>query len=210
VHLAAPGSGIVSTTPNNTYSSFNGTSMATPHVAGAMALVWSQDRSQSYSEVIRRILDNVDVLSSLEGRVITGGRLNVARAMITAPQDTTGPRVVSAVPNSPTLPDRVRLTFSEPIDPATFTLADISGFVGPNGVTVTPLSVVVVPGTDNTQFDVTFSTPTIGGSYRFDVGPDITDLAGNRWMVSLPPGRRQRRHRWLSRSRRQWQGGVAR
>lgn len=180
VHLAAPGSGILSTTPNNTYSTFNGTSMATPHVAGAMALVWSQDRTQTYSEVIRRILDNVDVLSSLEGRVITGGRLNVARAMIATPSDTTGPRIISAVPNSATRPDRVRLTFSEPIDPTSFTLADITGFVGPNGVTVTPLSVVVVPGMDNTAFDVTFAPPHVGGTYRFDVGPDITDLAGNR------------------------------
>ncbi|HEX8096710.1 MAG TPA: S8 family peptidase, partial [Pyrinomonadaceae bacterium] len=38
VNIAAPGSGIWSTTPKNTYSSYSGTSMATPHVSGAAAL----------------------------------------------------------------------------------------------------------------------------------------------------------------------------
>src|SRR5207249_1662531 len=38
VHLGAPGEGVISTTPNNTYSSYSGTSMATPHVTGAAAL----------------------------------------------------------------------------------------------------------------------------------------------------------------------------
>src|SRR5262249_38325186 len=41
VLLAAPGVGIVSTTIGNTYSNFSGTSMATPHVSGAAALVLS-------------------------------------------------------------------------------------------------------------------------------------------------------------------------
>lgn len=41
VEIAAPGVGVNSTLPNNQYASWNGTSMATPHVSGVAALVWS-------------------------------------------------------------------------------------------------------------------------------------------------------------------------
>jgi Ca2+-binding RTX toxin-like protein len=76
VDLAAPGVSILSTTRNNTYSTFSGTSMATPHVAGAAALAWSLQPDVAYDDIRDAIFAGVDPIASLNGIVVTGGRLN--------------------------------------------------------------------------------------------------------------------------------------
>jgi subtilisin family serine protease len=81
VHLGAPGVNILSTVPGNRYKANSGTSMACPHVAGAAALVWAMDKSLSYQRVKEILLDSVDPIPALEGKTVTGGRLNVAKAL---------------------------------------------------------------------------------------------------------------------------------
>jgi subtilisin family serine protease len=81
VDLAAPGVSIFSTTPGNTYSTYSGTSMATPHVTGVVALVMSQHPDWSYDQIINQVLATTDSLGSLDGVVTTGGRLNAASAL---------------------------------------------------------------------------------------------------------------------------------
>lgn len=81
VHLAAPGDGVYSTVPGNKYASLSGTSMACPHVAGAAALVWSMNPKMSHKEVKARLMDSVDKISGMESKTITGGRLNVGKAV---------------------------------------------------------------------------------------------------------------------------------
>ena len=80
VDLAAPGSAIVSTTPNNTYSSYNGTSMATPHVSGAAALILSVCPMNTPA-LKSLLLSSVDLPASLSGLTATGGRLDVNNAV---------------------------------------------------------------------------------------------------------------------------------
>ena len=82
VDLGAPGEAILSTTPNENYEFFDGTSMAAPHVTGAVALMKSYAPFLSAIELRDIIFNTVDPLTSLEGRVATGGRLNLANAMI--------------------------------------------------------------------------------------------------------------------------------
>lgn len=64
-----------------TYGFLQGTSMASPHVAGAAALLYSLKPSATVAEVRRALLSSVDPVAALAGTTVTGGRLNVARAL---------------------------------------------------------------------------------------------------------------------------------
>lgn len=81
VELAAPGVNILSTYPNNQYASLSGTSMAAPHVSGVMALVRSLRPEWTSRQVIDQVLNTVDSISALQGKTITGGRLNAHAAV---------------------------------------------------------------------------------------------------------------------------------
>ena len=75
VDLGAPGSGIISTVPSG-YANYSGTSMATPHVTGAVALCASLGTT-SASAIRDDILATTTATASLSGISVTGGRLNV-------------------------------------------------------------------------------------------------------------------------------------
>jgi subtilisin family serine protease len=84
VDLAAPGSAILSTLPGGGYGFLSGTSMATPHVAGAVALLKALNPDLSAAELKNLILSTVDPLANLNGVVLTGGRLNLFNAALLA------------------------------------------------------------------------------------------------------------------------------
>jgi len=80
VHIGAPGQDILSTTPGNTYSTFSGTSMATPHVTGVAALLKAQDPSRDWRALKNLILAGGDNNSALTN-TITQKRLNAYGAL---------------------------------------------------------------------------------------------------------------------------------
>lgn len=80
-HVAAPGVKIYSTVPNGKYKSMSGTSMACPHVAGAAALIWSHHPSWDYKKVKQVLMSSVDQIPALADKTISGGRINVRKAV---------------------------------------------------------------------------------------------------------------------------------
>ena len=80
VDIAAPGENIVSTYPGGAYESASGTSMATPHVAGAAALLMGMNPGLTPLEVKQLLMSNADQVGNWAGKVASNGRLNVFRA----------------------------------------------------------------------------------------------------------------------------------
>lgn len=184
VEIAAPGTSIYSTLPNGKYGYMSGTSMATPFVTGAMALVRDQNPTWTSQQVIQRVLSTADRLATLNG-AIGGGRLNLGAAVTSAntpveppAADVTGARVTglsSIISNNRIV--GLRVTFSEAIDPSSFTSGDVLNLTGPAGslaVTgVTPVSGSTI------QFDIRFAEQTRTGNYSITLGTGILDSKGN-------------------------------
>jgi subtilisin family serine protease len=118
VKVAAPGVGIYSTYKGGGYASMNGTSMATPHVAGLAALLRSQSPNLSNSQVSSLITGNVDPYQPYSGRTLgaSAGRVNAYRALLAARGTTTGP-----TPTAPAAPTNLKVTVNSTYNYLTWT-----------------------------------------------------------------------------------------
>ncbi len=101
VDIAAPGVSIYSTAPNGGYATLSGTSMATPHVSGALALLWGYDASLSVDSLFKRLYESGKTLATLKDSntgvslVRTQRALDVGRMLYneTAPLPSSGETV---------------------------------------------------------------------------------------------------------------------
>lgn len=80
VDLGAPGVNIYSTIPGG-YGVLSGTSMATPHVAGAIALMAATFPNATAQQLKQALFDGTVSTSSLIGKTVTGGRLDVSGSL---------------------------------------------------------------------------------------------------------------------------------
>jgi subtilisin family serine protease len=187
VHLGAPGSEILSTTPNNTYSVFSGTSMAAPHVTGVAALLKAQDPSRDWKAIKNLILAGGDSIPSL-AQTVTQNRLNAFKAMTCS----------NATVKARLLPINGILagTVGSPI-PLSFLNINCSQPAGNVAVQVTPGGQTIAltddgSGTDQAAGDGVYSgqwTPAASGSYTltFPDGSTVTvNILGSYGYIQAP------------------------
>jgi subtilisin family serine protease len=166
VDIGAPGSGVWSTLPSNTYGSYSGTSMATPHVSGAVALYASAQNGPVTAQTMKNaILTSATPTPSLAGKTLTGGRLNIFGAIF-PPLDTTPPQI-SGVASS------IGSSFAE----IRWTTNELS-------------TTELLYGTDPANLNQTFSDPSLAVNHTAAIGgltpqttyyfqPKSKDASGN-------------------------------
>jgi subtilisin family serine protease len=186
VALSAPGRGIRSTTPNNTYSLFSGTSMASPHVAGAAALCLAAFPNTSAIALRNALTLSGDALASLSGKVYSQRRLNVFKALQTlAKHDTVAPDILHDLRVTARNGRSLTLSWTNTGDDgntgqaALYTIQADSNLIAtkvPNGPAGTPDSVTV---------NVPYLRPTTNINMRVRDNAGF-DTAGGSLVVNMP------------------------
>lgn len=115
VDVAAPGEAILTTTTGGGFTIIDGTSFASPIVAGIVALMKTVRPDLTPEQVTEALIASSDRLPSLEGRVVANGRVNAARALEYILTD--GPMVLQVSPGPVTgAPvSQIQVSFSEPV-----------------------------------------------------------------------------------------------
>ncbi|VAX35724.1 hypothetical protein MNBD_PLANCTO03-923 [hydrothermal vent metagenome] len=207
VDLAAPGEQVYTTLVGGVYGFVSGTSFASPIVAGAVGLLKAYKPNASAVEIRQALIDSSDILPSLQGRVVSGGRLNMERALeiigIDGPIATgfdPGP-VTSRIDAETGLPiDTITVTFNKSIDGSTldetaalFTYAGADGEygTGDDSSTLIPVADVALQSGETKVVEISLDLTGVPqqrlplGKYRVTLyagtsgTPKFQDLDGN-------------------------------
>jgi len=162
VHLGAPGVNIYSTirVVDGSYATYDGTSMATPHVSGAALLTLSACPSLNTAALKSALLNNVDPVPSLSGKTLTGGRLDVYKA------------IQSCAPAVPVI--------------AVYAGSPQSANVGTSFASALQAKVTDASGNPVSGVTVTFTAPASGASATFNGSNSATAITTASGVATSP------------------------
>ncbi len=166
VDMGAPGSSILSTVPGGGYSSFSGTSMATPHVAGAAALVLSVNPDLDVFALKALLMNSGDENSDLMGNTVSGKRLNIHTALMDA--DPTPGFGFSVSPGSVMLTAGETATYSFDVSSIADWTGDVALMVTDSLGSAVLSASTVMPG-ESFTLTVPTTADTAWGAYEFTV-----------------------------------------
>ena len=168
--VIAPGEQILSTTPSNTYSYYSGTSMATPHVSGIAALLWSH-KTTSWRRIKAMILNGSEKKLSYSQKSVTQGRVNLPRSLSAYKK----PAIFNVSPASAQPGDTVTIKGQD--------FGSTTGTIKYNGT--------VIPSDSWSPYKITFTLPTgftVGiGSIKVTKSTGVTSPAGACFSIDKKP-----------------------
>lgn len=180
VDLAAPGVSIFSTLRDGGYGYLSGGSMAAAQVSGAAALILSVEPSLSPEELKADIVEHVDKLPSLTGKVASGGRLDVCKALPGCPSQV--PAVVTGAADGIT---QSSATLNATVDPNGGAIEDCHFEYGPTPSYGASVACAAAPSSGDTPVavSVTVTGLATGTTYYYRLA--ATNAAGTGYGAAL-------------------------
>lgn len=175
VDIGAPGVSINSTLPSATYGSYSGTSMATPHVSGAVALYAAANPTATASQIRGALLNSAAPTASMVGRTGTGGRLDISAMMGIVPWPSLSINDVSVTEgNSAT----TTATFTVTLSPAATGVVNVN-YSTANGTAVSASDYVSTSGT------LTFAAGETTKTIVVTINGDTTTESNETFVINL-------------------------
>ena len=210
-NIAAPGVNVRSSVPSNSYASFNGTSMASPHVAGTVALMWSAAPSLVGDiNATRQLLDDTAIDTSDltcggtadDNNVWGEGRLNAFAAVDQSPRGPVGTltgTVSNAANGNPIA--NAQVTVTGPVDrnvttnasgqygPLTLPVGDYSVTVSSFGFASQTVTVTITEGQTTTQNFALVAAPShqVSGQVTDSNGTPVANATVTILNTPIPP-----------------------
>ena len=193
VDISAPGVSVLSTIPGNQYAYYQGTSMATPHVTGTIALLMAYHPDYHYSQAISSVLSTGTLVAGLAGKSASGAIVNAELALnFAAPSPTPSATPTATAPSGPNfstakLVISVAKSRSRSLVSCRLTALGSDGYQSLSGYTVTlPIKGVraLRTATTNEQGVVSFPVrPPQGKVYSARCVASLTDPATNELLA---------------------------